>query len=94
MCCGSRRAAWRAASARPVAAAPGGAPVETAAPVGAATPRPAGMKLRYGGTGAVRLRGPITGRAYEFSAVQPVQAVDFRDAAILARTSMFLPVPP
>jgi hypothetical protein len=38
----------------------------------------------------VRVRGPVTGRIYEFSAAQPVQVVDARDADGLLRTRLFL----
>ncbi len=92
MCCGSRRSAWRAATAAPAATStrspvrqdsPGTAP---AAPASAAP----GMQgsfptvtLRYTEASAIRVRGPVTARLYEFSESQPDQAVDIRDAAVL-----------
>jgi hypothetical protein len=47
------------------------------------------VTLRYLEPSAIRVRGPITGRPYEFSMAQPVQAVDVRDAAVLVRNSAF-----
>lgn len=93
MCCGSRRAAWRSASASPVRQA-AGPPTSTpqAAPAG---PWAAGgfptVDVRYGESGEVELRGPVTGRAYRFSGVEPLQSVDARDAAILLRGAAFEP---
>jgi hypothetical protein len=45
--------------------------------------------IRYLKQGAVIVRGPVTGRQYSFTAVQPVQTVDKRDAEHLLRTSRF-----
>jgi hypothetical protein len=49
-----------------------------------------GVQLRYRDRAPVQVRGPATGRTYVFSAVQPVQVVDARDADGLLRTRMFL----
>lgn len=49
-----------------------------------------GVQLRCRERAAVRVRGPVTGRTYEFSAAQPVQAVDASDADGLLRTRLFL----
>jgi hypothetical protein len=49
-----------------------------------------GVPLRYRERAPVRVRGPVTGRAYEFSAAQSVQVVDARDADGLLKTRMFL----
>jgi hypothetical protein len=38
---------------------------------------------------SIRVRGPVTGRAYAFSEAQPSQPVDARDAAVLSRGSAF-----
>ena len=90
MCCGSRRAAWRPASAP--AYAPAGRPPAAPAPD---LPVPRGpfpaRPLRYDGTGEMRLRGPITGRAYVFSQAEPRQDVDTRDAAVFLRNVRFQP---
>lgn len=45
--------------------------------------------LRYRERARVLVRGPVTGRAYEFSAGQPTQPVDARDAELLLRTRHF-----
>ena len=45
------------------------------------------IKLRYADSAPIRLRGPITGRAYDFSGAEPVQEVDVRDAAIFVRST-------
>ena len=49
------------------------------------------VNLRYLERSPIRVRGPATGVAYQFSAAQPVQAVDARDAAALLRTRLFTP---
>lgn len=46
--------------------------------------------LRYREHTRVVVRGPVTGRAYEFSAQQPTRAVESRDAAWLLRTQRFV----
>ena len=99
MCCGSRRSAWRAASASPQAATPSvpvrhdvsGRPAAQAgspAPVSAHSGFPS-VDLRYSEATEIRVLGPVTGRRYVFSGAQPVQAVDVRDAAILTRNASF-----
>jgi hypothetical protein len=95
MCCGSRRSAWRAASTSafapraaqtPSPAVPGPAP-SAPANFGPSGPGVTLIKLRYADSAPIRLRGPITGRAYDFSGAEPVQAVDVRDAAIFVRSA-------
>jgi hypothetical protein len=98
MCCGSRRSAWRAASqshgataSPPVRRDP---PERPAAGAGSRAPMSAqgafhSVDLHYSETAEISVRGPITGRPYVFSASQPVQRVDTRDAAILTRNSSF-----
>jgi hypothetical protein len=105
MCCGSRRSAWRSAPAPSRLASNGpsvrqdasggghlpakGAGLTTAgASVSAQGPFPT-VTLDYLESAAIRVRGPITGRPYEFSKSQPSQAVDVRDAAVFARNSSF-----
>jgi len=91
MCCGSKRAGLRAGidSTRAVRAKPAIA-VAAPSPLVLADLAPTGpgiavTKIRYEGNAPIRLRGPITGRAYSFSDAYPVQEVDVRDAAILLR---------
>ena len=45
--------------------------------------------LRYTETSPILVRGPVSGRQYEFSGSKPVQVVDPRDAAALLRTGFF-----
>lgn len=47
------------------------------------------VKLHYTGVAPVRVKGPKTGRIYEFSAAHPVGTVDRRDAQGLMRISLF-----
>jgi hypothetical protein len=51
-----------------------------------------GVVLRYREPGRVLVRGPVTGRGYEFSAEQPTQAVEARDAEALLRSRRFVRV--
>jgi hypothetical protein len=46
--------------------------------------------LRYRERARVLVRGPVTGRGYEFSAEQPMQSVHPRDAEMLLRTRQFV----
>jgi len=46
--------------------------------------------LRYRERARVMVRGPVTGQSYEFSAVQPTQSVDTRDAEVLLLTRYFI----
>ena len=48
-----------------------------------------GVMLRYRDRARVLVRGPVTGRSYEFSAGQPTQSVEARDAEALLRTRHF-----
>jgi hypothetical protein len=47
------------------------------------------VTLRYSESSPILVRGPATGRRYEFSGTHPVQTVDPRDAAALLRTRFF-----
>jgi len=47
------------------------------------------VPLRYLEKSPIQLRGPVTGRRYEFSSAHPVQPVDARDASALLRTRFF-----
>lgn len=49
-----------------------------------------GVQMRCRDRAPVQVRGPATGQTYVFSAAQPVQTVDARDAEGLLRTRMFL----
>jgi hypothetical protein len=91
MCCGSKRSAWRPARstpgvatspARPAVVPTASVPLET----GPSRPGVTRTRLRYSDSASIRLKGPITGRAYSFSGAEPVQEVDVRDAAIFVRS--------
>lgn len=47
------------------------------------------VNLRYLEASPIRVRGSVSGRQYEFSGAQPVQAVDARDARDLLQTRFF-----
>lgn len=50
---------------------------------------PSAVSVRYMQSSPIRVRGPATGRQYQFSAGAPVQAIDPKDAPALLRTSFF-----
>jgi hypothetical protein len=92
MCCGRKRLAWRSTSVAAPAqmtAAPGMiSPGQVQRPnLGPTGPGITFTRLRYRDNSLVRLRGPVTGQAYTFSAAEPIQEVDVRDAAILVRSA-------
>jgi hypothetical protein len=101
-CCGQHRNAGGSTALphRPtagVAALPGPSLVwplpaggSAAAGLRAGGAAPPGVPLRCRDRTRMLVRGPATGRAYEFSAAQPVQAVDARDAEPLLRTRLFM----
>lgn len=67
-------------------------PVDTSQHVPVAVPAQSlssSVSLRYLERSPILVRGPITGRHYQFSAAQPVQPVDSRDADALVRTRFF-----
>jgi hypothetical protein len=75
MCCGSQRAAVRAALSRPQA---------SGVPAGPAAPRIAAMVFEYLGPGPAEIYGPASGRAYRFASAGDRLAVDPRDRPGLA----------
>ena len=81
MWCGQKRSSPMQHSSRPQASAVS-APVEALPPTGP-------LAIRYLDSTPVRVRGLVTGVAYEFSPAQPVQPVDARDAAALLNTRLF-----
>jgi hypothetical protein len=87
MCCGNKRAAYRSF---PIADRSRMAMPDFAEPVRDPGPRvSAAVLLRSKDTSAIRVRGPVTGKPYEFSSVNPAQRVDPRDAAVLMRGGLF-----
>jgi hypothetical protein len=47
------------------------------------------MALRYLRRAPIRVRGPVTGRHYDFSGSDLIQPVDSRDTTALVRTGFF-----
>ena len=68
----------------------------TPATVEVVEPSPAGLnppvRLQYLQTRPLLVRGPATGRVYQFSGAHPEAGVDGRDAAALLQTHLFRPV--
>jgi len=87
-CCGQKRNAAALMPSRSAAPAPHGFSRGMAGPAAAA----GGVLLQYRQRARVLVRGPVTGRAYEFSAGQPMQSVEPRDAEMLLRTRQFVRV--
>ena len=82
-CCGQNRAALR----RRLTVSPSNPPaVEVVEPPASAGPP---VRLHYVQSRAILVRGPVTGRIYQFSAAHADGNVDSRDAAPLLRTSLF-----
>jgi hypothetical protein len=98
MCCGQRRSLLnsRAAPSQPRARAPqAGAngqqlnflrDADVPPPIAAS---PADVAMRYSSAGAVRVRGLITGRSYEFTGPQSVVSIDPRDVPGFLHTGLF-----
>jgi hypothetical protein len=55
----------------------------------AGAPGIAAVLLHYEGPSAIRVKGPVSGRAYDFSPARPAQAVDARDAPVMTRSGAF-----
>jgi hypothetical protein len=100
-CCGQKRAAFTSAPAAAVTRPSQNQPAATSQPpipgqqvaahTQSAQPLPANssVALRYTETSPILVRGPASGRHYQFSGSNPVQAVDGRDVAALLRTAFF-----
>jgi hypothetical protein len=102
MCCGNKRSALRNISTSARASASANSPSPTSVPFRGA-PRSKGVAppvaisargpansvmLRHKDAAAIRVRGPVTGRLYDFSASQPVQPVDPADVDALTRDGL------
>ena len=91
----SDEAGFRAAyaPAAPQHPAQGSPPTAPAVPAMTLPDSPAlndpSVYLQYREQSPTRVRGLATGRIYQFSGKQPVQAVDERDAAALLQTRLF-----
>ena len=80
MCCGKKRTTLRMAT-------PTARRISSPA-VPASTPAP-GTAVRFTETSSVKVKGPATGREYDFSPSSPAQNVDPRDARALLRSRFF-----
>ena len=98
-CCGQKREALRSNPSPTVTATPAvtkptsnnwssAGTLSQQAPVAGATAYSM-VTLQYLENSPILVRGPVTGRLYEFSNAQPVQSVDLRDAETLLRTGFF-----
>jgi hypothetical protein len=81
-CCGQRRAALRSPAGRLRL------PAAASSPPPAPRPQPETVRLAYVTNAALRVRGTVTGRTYEFSG-HSTQGVHPRDADPLLRTGLF-----
>jgi hypothetical protein len=102
MCCGKKRLALRntptsfRAASRPLNPITGSVlfggvpPSKGVAPAVALSSRAPSnsVMFRYKDDSAIRVRGPVTGRLYDFSPVEPTQPVDPADAAALTRSGL------
>jgi hypothetical protein len=98
MCCGQKRAELKNSQAQStVRSAPQHIPgisraqaarIQPQAAMKAAMP-PSYTSLRYLKNPPIRVRGPVSGRYYEFSGGRTVQRVDPRDASSLLNTGFF-----
>jgi hypothetical protein len=73
----------RTSVADPSAAPPAAQPQQFAAESASS------VKLRYLESSPVRVRGLVTGNSYHFSAAEPAQEIDARDAVSLLNTRFF-----
>lgn len=53
------------------------------------SPRNLALHLHCIGQPLVSVRGPVTGKAYQFSSLRPVHPVDLRDAKYLLASPLF-----
>ena len=100
MCCGEKRAEFRSnstpATARQTIAQSNPARIFPTAPTAQVSRMPgvfpvpaAAVEIRYLQSAPIQVRGSATGAHYEFSASNPIQSVDRRDAVTLLQTRFF-----
>lgn len=102
MCCGARRSAWSntsGASSTSSSIRPGtfdntrvqesGPSVAKTTVLNSAQGQFPTVTFNYTGASTIRVRGSVTGLAYDFSPSQPSQAVDVRDAAMFVQNTAF-----
>lgn len=83
-CCGQKRAAL---TRRLSGASPSPTTLEVIEPPSADATPP--VRLHYLQSRPLLVRGPVTGRVYQFSGAHPDANVDSRDAGALLRTHLF-----
>lgn len=100
-CCGQKRAALRSAPLPTVTRPSPNLPTPTSqAPIARqqvtvhtqsaqSLPTGSSVAVRYTQASPILVRGPVSGRHYQFSGSNPVHAVDGRDVAALLRTGFF-----
>lgn len=79
---------WAVGGASRVLSSPANGSAQHAAAVDIASGH-AAIQLRYTESSPILVRGPVSGRTYRFSAAQPLQPVDRRDAPSLCETRFF-----
>ncbi len=84
-CCGQHRAELKRTLTITSLPKPSANPV-SGTPV---VPETGSARLRYARNGAILVRGPVSGRVYEFGTANPECDVDLRDAEVLLRTDLF-----
>jgi len=94
MCCGKRReelGAQLAAKLPPSRTSQAALERDKVRPLFPEAAHAAGtpVSVRYTESQSVVVRGPVTGRRYAFSAANPVQSVDPRDAGALLQARFF-----
>lgn len=94
MCCGKRReelSAQSAAKLPPSRTSQATLESDKGRPLFSGTAHAAGtpVAVRYTESQSIVVRGPVTGRRYAFSAANPVQSVDQRDAGALLQARFF-----
>jgi hypothetical protein len=82
MCCGQKRTAMRRIANSSTQDNP-------ATPMAMNGKPMSRVALRYIDNSSVKVKGPATGREYDFSSTQPTQNVDPRDARLLVRSRFF-----
>ncbi len=85
MCCGQKRKALRTRAMPDLPGVSAGKTLE----VDQASASALEVDLLYLLQSPIQLREMATGRLYQFSSSQPVQAVDPRDATVILRTHLF-----
>ena len=100
MCCGQKRAVVTQEIIKPATARrdsnwtpPAATPIVHNVPRSPSVAQPqagwSSLQVRYLERSPIRVRGPATGKEYDFSGSNPVRLIDVRDAEALLRTRFF-----